>query len=74
MKNGSKININDMSEEHLRNALRMVLRNLEKLNQEHILPSNQKKVTCSISKRFQEEEIQEIQNEQEYYLDLDDQF
>jgi len=74
MKNGSKVNIKDMSEDHLRNALRMVLRNLEKLEELQVLPCNQKKVTCNISKRFEEQQISEEQEmiEQEFYLDWDD--
>lgn len=63
--NGELVDVDTMSITHLRNILKMIIRNKSKINNT--------KSECSITKRFQEEEIQELANEQENY-DLRDDF
>jgi hypothetical protein len=61
--NGKLIDVDTMSISHLRNVLKMIIKNQHKLRTT--------KVECSITKRF-EEEIQELANEQEEYDPRDD--
>jgi hypothetical protein len=62
--NGELIDVDTMSINHLRNVLKMIIKNQDKLRTTQ--------VKCSITKRFQEEEIQELANEQEEYDPRDD--
>jgi hypothetical protein len=35
MRNGEKINVNDMDEKHLRNTLKLILRSMDAVNKKH---------------------------------------
>ena len=61
MKNGQKISVDEMSVEHLRNTLKMIIRNSQKKQKN----SN----SCNITRKFQEEEIQDICREMEEIMD-----
>lgn len=61
MKNGQKINVDEMSIEHLRNTLKMIIRNREKRQTD----SN----SCNITQSFQEEEVQDISKEMDEIMD-----
>ena len=61
MKNGQKINVDEMSVEHLRNTLKMIIRNSEKRQTN----SN----SCNITQSFQEEEVQDISKEIDDIMD-----
>lgn len=61
MKNGQKINVDEMSVEHLRNTLKMIIRNSEKKQTN----SN----SCNITQSFQEEEVQDISKEIDDIMD-----
>lgn len=57
-KDGTKIDVDDMSTEHLRNTLKMILRNIENAE-------SKPKPMGNIEACFQEEEIEEEYNELE---------
>ena len=59
--NGQKINVDEMSVEHLRNTLKMIIRNSEKRQTN----SN----SCNITQSFQEEEVQDISKEIDDIMD-----
>jgi len=65
-KDGREIDVDEMSTDHLRNALKMILRNLD-------TAKSKPKPMGNIESCFQEEEYKEWE-EEHYYLAMEDAF
>ena len=70
MRNGELISVDEMSADHLRNVLKMLIRNQRRIDDAK---------TYSVSERFTlngeiAQYIQDLFVEREYYPDIDDQF
>tara|TARA_R110002020_G_scaffold29265_10_gene92512 strand:+ start:2229 stop:2453 length:225 start_codon:yes stop_codon:yes gene_type:complete len=62
-RNGQQVDIDTMSIEYLRNTLKMIVRNIERNNQ------NRNKELGNIEENFQEEKIREIEEDNFYFND-----
>ena len=67
-KDGTKVDVDEMSTDHLRNALKMILRNLDTAKSKP-----KPKPMGNIESCFQEEEYKEWE-EEHYYLVMEDAF
>lgn len=65
MKNGTKINVDDMSIEHLRNTLKMIIKNNQSVPKKS--PNN-----ISDAYSFSDEEINRITNKSKYQQENED--
>ena len=63
-RNGQQVDIDTMSIEYLRNTLKMIVRNIERNNQ------NRNKELGNIEENFQEEKIREIEEDNFYFNDF----
>ncbi len=63
-RNGQQVDIDTMSIEYLRNTLKMIVRNIERNNQ------NRNKKLGNIEEKFQEEKIREIEEDNFYFNDF----
>ena len=64
MKSGHKISVDDMTEEHVRNTLKMIIR-VARINSEKRITLRER-----LRKSFVEEEILEIENDQRDQMEL----
>ena len=64
MKSGHKISVDDMTEEHVRNTLKMIIR-VARINSEKRITLRER-----LRKSFVEEEVLEIENDQRDQMEL----
>ena len=64
MKNGQKINVNDMDLQHIRNTLKMIIRNIE-------ASEKKEKYKFELHGDIAQDHVAQMEDE-EYYMDISD--